>query len=415
MGIVPWLQERGWWLHRGTTETPTHLFLDGGKARVPDDMGATFLNAYANNIVRGDLPSIAEQRTPIFKMFMDLDIKVAPDDDACATKTRDTVMFVCQQASLFFKEDDACVTVLTTPHKPGEGFVKAGVHLVWTNVYVTSSTAVAFRTMLIEKLDTKFGMIFLNKWDGIVDVCVYKSNGLRMAWSLKGSEPRAYVPHAYVKEDCWTDIGEVKGANATREWVHKTSIRTYGAVATCLRDGIIVPSSGGTEDSGIEATSKSLMEYGSVLPDLDSALPPQYTGQRFTGVLKMEHCFILRSSARYCANLGRAHYSNNVYFVLTRTGISQRCYCRCETTEGRKFGTCKEYVGETFPVSAKAIESFFGKPDDSKCPDTSTECHMIIPLLPSQASKASLEIDALLRKSRPVMKTKKKAAGKRRS
>ena len=415
MGIGPWLQERGWWLHRGSTETPTHLFLDGGKARVPDDMGTTFLNAYANNIVRGYLPSIAEQRTPIFKMFMDLDIKISPDDDGYVSNTRDVIMFVFQQASLFFQEDEACVTILTTPPKPGDGFTKAGVHLVWTNVYVTPPIALAFRNILIEKLDSKFGSLFLNTWDGIVDACVYKSNGLRMAWSMKGSEPRSYVPHAYVKNDLWTDIGEIKGASATREWVHKTSIRTYGVVATSLRDGIVVPTSSATDDaSGIEATAKSLMEYASAIPDLENSLPPQYIGQRFTGILKMEHCFILRSNARYCANLGRAHYSNNVYFVLTRSGISQRCYCRCETTEGRKLGTCKEYVGETFPVPSKAMNTFIGNDDESKCKDIGTECQMNIPVLPSRASKASLEIDALLRKSRPAMKTKKKG-GKRRS
>lgn len=69
---------------------------------------------------------------------------------------------------------------------------------------------------------------------------------------------------------------------------------------------------------------------------------------------------MLRSTSRWCGNIGRAHNSNNVYFQLTRAGVCQRCYCRCDTTEGRRHGLCKDYSSAVWPVPERVIDAFFG-------------------------------------------------------
>jgi len=48
--------------------------------------------------------------------------------------------------------------------------------------------------------------------------------------------------------------------------------------------------------------------------------------------------------ARYCLNMGGEHNSAHVYFHISRHGVEQRCFCRCDTTAGRRTGVpCKDF------------------------------------------------------------------------
>ena len=61
--------------------------------------------------------------------------------------------------------------------------------------------------------------------------------------------------------------------------------------------------------------------------------------------------------SQYCANVNRDHRGNSIYFYITRDGISQKCCCRCEKTEGRLHGKCKSYQSDkvTLPAELKSI------------------------------------------------------------
>lgn len=53
---------------------------------------------------------------------------------------------------------------------------------------------------------------------------------------------------------------------------------------------------------------------------------------------------VSESSPRHCLNVGGEHRSRSIYFVAKRSGIEQRCFCRCETTENRISGVpCGEF------------------------------------------------------------------------
>jgi len=142
-----------------------------------------------------------------------------------------------------------------------------------------------------------------------------------------------------------------------------------------------------------------------VLHKLAAALPVEFLGQRFTGLMAAEHCFLLRSTARFCFNLGRAHRTNNVYFVLTRRGVTQRCYCRCETTEHRKYGMCKDFVSDCWPVPDDVLAAFF--PPDGQESDAGDAAERAAPAaqrvapMPSRAAKSYLNLEALMARSRP--------------
>lgn len=399
-----WLHELGWWLSGGSDARPTHLMLDGGKARVPDHDAGAFLNAYALAVVRKLQPSIVELRTPVFRMFVDLDIKTRRGEEL----DWERVMAVLQaRAAAFFDVEQPRAVVCATDAKDcDDGCVKSGKHVVWTNILATSATALTFRAAVVEDLEAGLPDACAKPWATVVDACVFTSSGLRMPFSAKGrAGSSVYVPtHVWTGADCQA-AGPVSGVSAVRQWVRELSIRTVGSSQTPVRDGVQVlevPTTGGAH-----GTSLSLREYEDVLPLLDAALPPQFAGQRFTSVLKMEACFLLRSSSRYCLNLGRAHNSCGIYWVLTLKGVRQGCYCRCETTEGRKWGLCKDFRSDTWPVPDEVLKAFFGeqRAEDQQQPQPQPPAFQPAPL---PSAKALPSLEAILSCSRPPLKVSKK-------
>ncbi len=64
-----------------------------------------------------------------------------------------------------------------------------------------------------------------------------------------------------------------------------------------------------------------------------------------------ENVFILCSQSKYCSNIGRNHNSEHIYFKLNRDGICQKCFCKCDTMDGRKYGFCKDYSSTVIPCT----------------------------------------------------------------
>jgi hypothetical protein len=83
-------------------------------------------------------------------------------------------------------------------------------------------------------------------------------------------------------------------------------------------------------------------------------------------VLKIDKkdMYIVFVDSKFCLNMNREHKSNNVYFVATKEGVSQKCFCMCKTTEGRKFGYCKDFKSTCKPLSPLLKNVLF--PDTKK-------------------------------------------------
>jgi hypothetical protein len=80
-----------------------------------------------------------------------------------------------------------------------------------------------------------------------------------------------------------------------------------------------------------------------------------------------ERYYIINTSSRYCQNLQREHNSNGIYFVLNRTGLYQKCFCRCNTTEGRVSGKrCVDYHSPGVRVPNKILTLLFPYSDEIK-------------------------------------------------
>lgn len=357
MAPPDWLKRHGWLLPHASEGKPTHLLLDGGKARVPDESAGAFLNAYAIAVVQGSRPSVVELRTPVFKLFLDLDIKVP----AGAALDTDVMVSILQaRVPQFFCVEEPRAIVCTTDPQDREEHTKQGRHVVWTNVFVTPPLALAFRDAVVADLEEQLPGACAVPWASVVDACVFRANGLRMPFSEKGRGGTS----VYTPVEVWSGaerepITVAAGVSAMRKWVHELSIRTFFVDETPVREGIAVEAEAPGER--LAGTSKSLKEYEAVLPLLDAVLPVQFAGQRFTGILKAESCYLLRSSSLYCLNKGGRHSTCGIYWILSLKGVRQACYCRCDTTDGRKYGLCRDFKSDIWPVPDEVLTAFFGE------------------------------------------------------
>ena len=404
-GAYAWLRAHGCWLARGAKQPATHLLLDGGRAAVSDELHGAFLNAYAAAVVRGRAgaaPCLVELRTPVFKLFVDIDARFVeePHDPAAAAEgvLRVLARVVSETFTPAAADDDtlgALVCVSTKAKREKDGLWKRGLHVIWPRVLATPETALLFRDAALAALADEpapFANPFANDFANAIDACVYRSNGLRMPWSAKGKGDAAvYVPVARVSPG--GDVAAVPEPTTVpevRDLVRQLSIRTYGEPATDTTLAGDDDPAAPDHAAAAAVSTGDLAQYGDVLEALDAALPVQFAGQRFTGLVRGDGCFMLRSTSRWCGNLGREHRTNNVYFVLTRKGVHQRCYCRCDTTDGRQYGLCKDYCSDTWPVEAHVVEAFFA---GEVAAPTATEAHRP---LPSQSTKRALSFDRLL-------------------
>lgn len=70
-------------------------------------------------------------------------------------------------------------------------------------------------------------------------------------------------------------------------------------------------------------------------------------------------CNVRGEGQHYCTNRNGNHKSNNVYFYIDRTGITQKCYCSCQTTEHRRHGKCEDYASPVIPIPTKLEKVLF--------------------------------------------------------
>jgi hypothetical protein len=359
-----WARDRGWWLGRDS-HGPTHLLLDGGKLRVPDDAAGAFLNAYALEVFRSlqssnpvaQSPSVVELRTPVFRLFLDLDIKFTDADPG------DAVVLATQRCvSEFFEVDlPRVVEATTTPTTLPTGATKAGRHLVWTDVYVSTPTALAFRRHLLDHL-SQTELRAANAWDDVVDKCVFVSNGLRMPWSAKGKASSAvYAPARLLYGDETVRIDPPKGVTEVRGWTRDMSIRAFGREETPLRPGVVCQVDCADDHPGttLHGTAKRLADFPAA-QQVVRCLPAEYADAKVVAILQTESCFILKTNSRWCMNVDRNHANSSTFLVLSLKGVRCGCFCRKDDVSDRKWGACRDYRSDTYAVPDDVMQAFFG-------------------------------------------------------
>lgn len=375
--LQAWLKSQGYWKYGRDASSPfdSHLFLDGGKASVPDEMIGTMNNVMAHALAMGEPIYVVEKKPPVFRMFFDLDMKSrhAISDETLLTFVRDVHAGVVdvfgavvrKRAIVCLSEPDFSVT--------GKGW-KTGVHIVWPDIATVSTDALTCRAHVVDRVRPTYAAWFTNDMDAVIDKCVLEKNGMRTIGSRKktGSTGVYWPRYVIENDDSITPVPDLVDVRDFRYWIAQTSLRVCpaplrrlaavsgtGTVSERDEETLLHASHGGSL-----AREPLTRELADLLAKFSEALVETFGSFRFTslyrGGTEESPTFIARSTSNYCLNIGRRHRSNNVYFLFTTRGAYQMCFCRCETVEGRKNGLCQDFHSAVVPISNELKVIMFG-------------------------------------------------------
>jgi hypothetical protein len=278
----------------------THLLMDGGMLFVPMEEMDEFYRAYTSDVTHGHKLYVVEQKTNLFKFFVDLDYK------ATEALSKDEIERICTALNEVVDCGRCCIA-RTRPRACKEG-IKTGVHVHWPDKKVTRASALALRTKILSAFPDTDGGI---DWSKVIDASVYGGSGLRMIWSHKTPTGDPYVP--------WKVLGGEEYKKA------------YDAGLLDLFS-IRVNDEADEQTSVDEATSSELEAF--ICRNMD--------GQGRAQVKKIVRNektggWYVQTDSRYCERIGDCHKRNHIWFNIYKGTISQRCFDEeCGKFSGRE-------------------------------------------------------------------------------
>lgn len=331
-----WLKRHGLY----NRDPSTHTFFTGGKASISHANQDQFLRHYAMCLHNGVELTLVERTPVMFPFFLDVDLV---NRFELMTSTSFLLALTSAFSRVLDCREGSEIIVCCKPSACG----KAGVHIIWQDVHVDRETALAVRDEALHHIE--FPGFTRNDFDKFVDASVYRS-GLRMIWSTKGNHDQHdwYHPYFICKYGSSCMLEKTHGlmrptdVNTMVHWLKRCSIRSHDGCQTVIRQqASILRSPKSTPISkpiGTSATQK-------IIDWAERQIPEIYG----VGSLNMmhgnedAHMYVFNTKSKYCANIGREHKNNHVYFVLCERGLFQKCFCTCDTTAGRKHGLCKTF------------------------------------------------------------------------
>ena len=306
---------------------------------------------------------------------------------------------------------------------------KYGVHVVVPELIVTEAIMLRIRDAVIQKLENNFEKKGPTTWADDVDLAVYTSSGFRMLFSQKSArckctvkdrdncdkcggvgkinEERPYRP-AFIMSSAF-DVEEVEPSQEVESvlsLLQMTSIRCANAEATVAfnkappswfedvcapcdeLNGLIRPIVKRPRTEGHSAVENGLKEKEDLstadMQELNSwfqvmcqkrELPKEYRKvdivTAFSYTLNGVRSHVIgRVDSQYCMNIGRCHSTNTVYIMvnlLTKRAV-MKCYCRCDTTEGRRtrirgvVQMCKDFSSPPIDAANLNLSIVCGQP-----------------------------------------------------
>lgn len=378
--LYRWLRECGFW---GCGDPITHVFLDGGKASVPDSHAQAFASEYVRALEAGHEQYAVEMKTPIFRLFLDLDIKTeVPWEEA-----RLLEIVACIQGAVreVFPGNASDLVVCTTPTRDvagSDGLKKQGMHLHWSAIAVTCHKALLFRSVALKRCAHAFGEdAFANAWNDVIDSAVLRGSGLRLVGSRKRGDPSVYMPRWHVAGLGGRPQPVPDPGARLLDWVGATSVRVALAASSSSKGNGGGGSSDedgssygdGEEDLIVDAGPGvlrrcCLKEHAEVVRWIQEAGLPKaiYHGAKITSVFKIasgaDPTYVFRTACKHCFNKPSGpHRSNHVYFVVNRHGLYQKCFNRSESSQGRRFGACKDFRYHLCPLPEGVSARLFPK------------------------------------------------------
>lgn len=291
--------------------SPTHVLMDGGQLYVPDHELGDFYQAYLCDLAQGRRLYVVEQKTDIFKFFVDIDFKASralEDDDA-----RDLCLKIHGGVGR-----SRCLVARAPVRTLADGTVKSGFHLHWPELNVTRQEALALRTKILLALGDG------DEWAQIIDASVYGGSGLRCLWSHKKPEGDPYVPWISVPD------GALLNPNPSLESLKLFAVRVQGQA-----------SSSPARRVGRQGKAAA----GHAPPDrLEEFIRANLEGQGSARVKAIRKTrggegkgLCVETDSRYCERIRADHKSNHVWFYVRGYSIQQKCLDEeCAEFSGRQ-------------------------------------------------------------------------------
>lgn len=308
----------------------THVLMDGGILQVPFEQLDEFYVECVHSVRLGKKLYVVEQKTDVFRFFVDLDYKgpeALPDDVILnLVEVMDSVV-----------QKGRCLIARAEP-RDVDTQVKTGVHIHWPDVFVTKSEALALRTRILLELPSD------PEWSQRIDASVYGGSGLRMLWSHKrdrGSvDSGPYTP--------WRDLdGNVFDPVPSAEVLKLFALRTNEV---------------SNESVNVEITCAPLERF------IQKNMKGQERANIRRVMRKGEDRIIVQTDSKYCERIQSEHKSNHVWFGIYQGRICQLCHddeCNMISAEknklkkyNSKFGTKKEilrFVGREHNLSPSIV------------------------------------------------------------
>lgn len=388
-----WLKVTNQYKKQNEEDKPSHLLLDGGVLYVKNENLEVFMNKYIQGIINNEKIYLVECKKEIFNLFFDLDFLL---DDIKLNEKLFHIIFQIINDTIkdFYNNYYKCIItsadikvinkIIKNEDEPGKvfdkKFYKKGFHLHFPNIQVNIKTALEIRKKIISDLIYNFKTVYgnnyeniVNNFNDIVDESVFKSSGLRLTGSRKGhyisqtkeweDEGREYKLEKIIINNK-NDNEEFSNYNNNYEKLIKdTSIITlinqiteYNLIV--CQECELSPDDEESNNVGTwEKISKNSIIYQEILRFFKLWVK-DYTDKDIKRIYVSDNrkTYLLNSKSKYCQNIGTNHNSEHIYFLLTATGIIQKCFCKCNTLERRKYGYCKDYSSNPIPCTPHLLK-----------------------------------------------------------
>lgn len=405
--LTKWLKITNQYNCNNEEKKPSHLLLNSGKLYVNNENIDIFYEKYTTSILNGDYHYIVECRKDIFRLFFDLDFLIRETDEKTNVEKNEEIFnefikiindtiydfydayYLCivttadiKKVKKIYKNDD------NPENAVSKIFLKKGFHLHFPGISTNKTIALEIRKACIRniKKSNKFDDIFENTVEDIIDESVFKNSGLRLTGSRKGSyisQTKEFVDEGrpynllLVFKNNEIDIDEYNELSKNMLLlINKTSILSREQYVLNIKNNPNLECQN-CENENENEYSNSLENINNSYDNPGTWKRLQIDDIRYTEIIEYfkihmprysskdikrifysdnESVYILCSQSKYCTNIGKNHNSEHIYFKLTKEGISQRCFCRCDTLSGRKYGYCKDYGSNAVPCSNKLIK-----------------------------------------------------------
>jgi hypothetical protein len=358
----------------------SHVLMDGGSLSVPFDKLESFYKTYVDAVRRSEPVFVVEQKTEFYNFFIDIDYK--DDDELDIDQIKLITKVICDKVSTF--GGSTCVISVQEP-RLRDGLYKSGVHMNWPGFVVNQESAINLRDYVVDILSKVYGS---KPWSKFIDNSVYgdtktnsKGSGFRLPWSHKKSKHEACVGKGcvgcqqsgkitegmYLPVMLYTaqeGVGPLKLAAKvdTLDGSISLGCLTMVTVRTHKTEYVKIPPL-----PGKVVFSKAVMNKEVNNSELEALLETfvrqNMTGQkdaRITKVFKKsEKEYYVSTYSKYCENLNRDHGSNHIWFKIYEKHIAQKCFCKCDTTEERKDGYCRDFEGRKHTLTPNIINLLF--------------------------------------------------------